>query len=82
VTTVFYSNPKGARLGYAVVAGEALGEEPPGREVTRKGKTYNVASAGGDTVVTWTQQGHTCVIVAPSTVAESKLVDLAASRNV
>jgi hypothetical protein len=82
VTTVFYRNPKGERLGYAVVGGKALGESPAGREVERDGKTYHVADAGSSTVVTWTQQGQTCVIVAPAAVPQSKLVDLAASRNV
>jgi hypothetical protein len=82
VTTVFYRNPDGARLGYAVVSGDELSGEPPGREVSREGKTYHVASAGQRTIVTWTQQGHTCVIAAPATVPSSRLVDLAASRNV
>jgi hypothetical protein len=82
VTTVFYRNPEGARLGYAVVSGDPIDAEPPGRQVTRDGKTYHVASAGGRTIVTWTQQGHTCVIAAPSKVPSTRLVDLAASRNV
>ena len=82
VTTVFYRNPDGARLGYAVVSGAALGDDPPGRQVTRKGKTYDVAGAGERTIVTWTQEGQTCVIVAPSAVPRDRLVDLAASRNV
>src|SRR5687768_11978325 len=82
VTTVFYRNPEGARLGYAVVSGDPLGDDPPGRQVTREGKTYNVARAGARTVVTWTQEGHTCVINAPSGVPQGTLVDLAASRNV
>jgi hypothetical protein len=82
VTTVVYRNPEGARLGYAVVSGDELDAEPPGRPVTRDGKTYHVARAGGRTVVTWTQQGHTCVIAAPATVPSTRLVDLAASRNV
>jgi hypothetical protein len=82
VTTVFYRNPERARLGYAVVSGDPLGGNRPGRQVTRKGKTYNVARAGKRTIVTWTQQGHTCAIVAPSVVPRARLVDLAASRNV
>jgi hypothetical protein len=82
VTTVVYRNPDGARLGYAVVSGDELDAESPGRPVTRDGKTYHVARAGGRTVVTWTQQGHTCVIAAPATVPSTRLVDLAASRNV
>ncbi len=82
VTTVFYRNPEGARFGYTVVSGDPLGGNPPGRQVTRKGKAYNVARAGKRTIVTWTQQGHTCAIVAPSAVPRARLVDLAASRNV
>lgn len=82
VTTVFYRNPDGARLGYAVVSGEPIGGEPPGRQVTRDGKTYHVARRGERTIVTWRQQGHTCVIAGPSEVPATRLVDLAASRNV
>ena len=82
VTTVFYRNPDGARLGYSVVSGDPLGGNPPGRQVTRKGNTYHVAREGEHTTVTWTQQGHTCAIVASSTVPQANLVDLAASRNV
>jgi hypothetical protein len=82
VMTVFYRNPEGARLGYAVVSGDPLGGNPPGRRLTRSGKTYHVAEAGGRTLVTWTQQGHTCAIIAPSRIPEKNLVDLAASRNV
>ena len=82
VTTVFYRNPEEARLGYSVVSGDPLVGKPPGRQVTRKGNTYLVAREGEHTTVTWTQQGHTCAIVASSTVPQANLVDLAASRNV
>ncbi len=81
IKTVFYRNPDGARLGYSVVAGEPLREHPPGREVTRAGNAYHVARSGEHTLVTWTQQGHTCTIVASATVPDARLVDLAASRN-
>jgi hypothetical protein len=82
VTTVFYRNPDGARLGYAVVAGTPLPDRPAGSRVTHKGKTYHVARGDRRTTVTWTQQGHTCVIAAPSVVPKSSLVDLASSRDV
>jgi len=82
ITTVFYRNSQGARLGYAVVSGHTLDGDPPGRQVTRGGKTYHVARAGQRTVVTWNQQGHTCAIVAPARVPRARVVDLAASRNV
>jgi hypothetical protein len=81
VKTVFYRNPDGARLGYSIVAGEPIGERPPGREVTRSGNTYHVARAGEHTLVTWTQQGHTCTFVASAAVPVANLVELADSRN-
>ena len=81
VRTVFYRNPDGARLGYSIVAGKPLAERPPGHKVIRSGTTYHVAQAGEHTLVTWTQQGHTCTFVASSTVPEARLVELAASRN-
>ncbi len=82
VTTVFYRDGYGARLGYSVVDGPPLDESPVGREVVREGNTYHVADAGPNTVVTWTQQGHTCVIVASSEAPAGQVVELAASRNV
>jgi hypothetical protein len=81
VKTVFYRNPAGADLGYAVVDGAALSGWERGRVVTRDGKTYRVDDSGDRTVVTWTQQGQTCVISGASTVPAARLVDLAASRN-
>lgn len=82
VTTVFYRDTDGTRLGYSVVDGPPLDEKPPGREVVRDGNTYHVADAGPSTVVTWEQQGHTCVIVASNGVPAAQLVELAHSRNV
>ena len=82
VTTVSYRNADGAALGYAVVSGDALDEQPAGRRVTRDGKDYFVSSEDGRTVVTWEQQGQTCVIVASAEVPSDRLVELAASRNV
>ena len=81
VKTVFYRNPKGAELGYAVVDGEELDDRARGRTVTRNGETYRVGSTRGRTVVTWTQMGHTCVIVGEPSVPASRLVDLAAWSN-
>ena len=82
VTTVIYRNDQGARMGYAIVSGDALTGAPPGRPVQHNGKTYHVAGVGGRTMVTWTQQGHTCVILASASVPRMRLVEIAASRNV
>jgi hypothetical protein len=82
VTTVVYRNEDGAELGYAIVDGEPLAGTPNGEKVMHEGKTYHVASDAGGTVVTWTQQGHTCVLFTDAGLAQAKLVELAASRNV
>jgi hypothetical protein len=81
VKTVYYRNSEGAHLGYSIVAGAPLAEPPPGRAVPHAGHTYHVAHAGRQTLVTWTQQGHTCMFVASSSVPDSRLVEIAASRN-
>jgi hypothetical protein len=80
VTTVYYRNTKGARLGYSVLAGDPVDEPAPGHKVVRDGKAFSVQRHGSRTTVVWTQQGHTCVIVASANVPPSNLVDLAASR--
>lgn len=82
VTTVFYRNAKGATLGYAIVAGKALEGAAAGDDVVKAGETYRVAHDGGRTTVSWKQEGHTCVIDAPSTVADAKLLELASSSNI
>jgi hypothetical protein len=82
VTTVFYRNPDGAKLGYAIVSGDALEGDPSGQTVTRGDNTYHVAHEGERTTVTWTQDGQTCVITTASPVPPANLVDLADSRNV
>jgi hypothetical protein len=82
VKTVIYRDPEGVRLGYSIVGGEPIPEHPPGRRVIRQGNAYHVARRGRHTLVTWVQQGHTCAIVASAAVPESRLVELAASRNV
>jgi hypothetical protein len=82
VTTVFYRNPKGATLGYSIVAGDPIGGAPDGQDVAVGDDTYRLAHGAGRTTVTWTQDGHTCVIDAPATVPDAKLVELASWANV
>jgi hypothetical protein len=82
VKTVIYRNDEGARLGYSIVDGEPIDERPPGRAVSHEGNTYHVAHRRRRTLVTWVQQGHTCMIVASSSVPAGRLVEIAASRNV
>jgi len=81
VKTVYYHNSEGAQLGYSIVGGAPIAEAPPGQAVTHSGDTYHVTHEADHTLVTWTQQGHTCTFVASSSVPDSRLVEIAASRN-
>ncbi|WP_372790736.1 hypothetical protein [Paraconexibacter sp.] len=82
VTTVTYRNRDGVELAYAIVDGDALPAPDAGREIQRRGFSYRVVRRDERTVVTWEEQGHTCVIDAPGTVPSGTLVDLAAWDNV
>jgi hypothetical protein len=61
VTTVFYSNKQGQRVGYAILAGPALRAQG-GTVISRRGVQYRVLSNAGVPVVTWMRAGHACVI--------------------
>lgn len=62
VTTVFYATSRGARIGYAIVAGRPLAEPSTGTTLTRGGMRFRVIDANGATVVTWREAGHTCIL--------------------
>jgi hypothetical protein len=61
VTTVFYSNAEGRRIGYAIASGRAPATHE-GSVVRRWGVEYRVLSHDGATVVTWQRAGHLCVV--------------------
>ena len=77
-TTVGYTGPRGSTIGYTIVEGPPL-DAPDGRQVRRGGTTYTVVRSGGRTLVTWEQDGRTCIVGAPRAVPASRLVNLAAS---
>jgi len=78
VRTVSYAAPDGTRAGYSVVAGPPLRAPRSLRGWTVRGTTYHVMRMGGDRVVVWERGGHTCVLRAPASVTEARLVKLAA----
>lgn len=61
VTTVFYKNSKGQRVGYAILAGAAPAVST-GTVIERAGVPYRLLSSGGVTTVTWHRDGHLCVV--------------------
>lgn len=75
VTTVFYANAEGLRIGYAIVSGSA--PTTHGGTVVWRGATpYRVTVHDGATVITWQRAGHLC-IVAGRGVGARTLLDLA-----
>jgi hypothetical protein len=75
VTTVFYTDTQGRRIGYAIVSGRAP-TTSGGATVTRWGTSYRVLAHDGATVVTWERGGHLCVMAGRG-VSASTLVSLA-----
>ncbi len=79
VTTVFYRAPSGARVGYSIVAGNAL-KLPPGQTWTIAGTHYIVRTDEQSSFITWRRDGHTCVIAGRS-LTSSTLLQLATARE-
>jgi hypothetical protein len=75
VTTVFYTDAQGRRIGYAIVSGRAPATSG-GTTLTRWGVTYRVLAHGEATVVTWERGGHLCVMAGRGVSART-LVSLA-----
>lgn len=62
VTTVFYTNSGGQRIGYAIVAGTPAPRVSGGKIVWRGGVPYRLLTSNGAAVVTWLRDGHLCVV--------------------
>jgi hypothetical protein len=62
VTTIFYANGRGRRIGYSIVAGSAP-SQPSGGVVTRRdGTPYRLLTQNGAPVISWVRGGHLCVV--------------------
>jgi hypothetical protein len=62
VRTVFYTDARGRRIGYAIVAGTPAPRIAAGAVQWRSGTEYRLTRLHGAEVVTWTQDGHLCVV--------------------
>jgi hypothetical protein len=62
VRTVFYTDGKGRRVGYAIVAGHPAPHLGSGTVHWHEGTPYHLAYVGGKPVVTWYRDGHLCVV--------------------
>jgi hypothetical protein len=61
VTTVFYADTQGRRIGYAIVSGPAWATHG-GTLKWRAGVPYRLLTHDGATVVAWPRGGHLCVV--------------------
>ncbi len=62
VTTIFYENSHGKRIGYSIVAGGAPSQGSGGVVSRRDGTPYRLLTIDGSPVVTWLRNGHLCVV--------------------
>jgi hypothetical protein len=62
VTTVFYANADGRRIGYAILAGSPAPRIGGGVIAWRHGVPYRLLSENGASVVTWLRDGRLCVL--------------------
>jgi hypothetical protein len=80
VRTVFYSDARGQRIGYAIVSGTPAPAASGGTVVWRHGTSYRLLSEHGLTSVAWLRSGRLCV-VAGRGVSSSTLLALASWRE-
>lgn len=62
ITTVFYDDSSGRRIGYAILAGTPAPRIGGGVIVWRAGVSYRLLTENGAAVVTWLRDGHLCVV--------------------
>jgi hypothetical protein len=60
-TTVFYEKSRN-RIGYTIVAGDALKAPADARVVRREGTVVRLFTLGGRQVATWERRGRTCIL--------------------
>jgi hypothetical protein len=62
ITTVFYVNRHGQRLGYAIVAGTPAPATAGGVVSWKDGTPYRLSVQDGSNVVSWQRDGQLCVV--------------------
>lgn len=80
VTTVFYSDDAGRRIGYAIVAGTPAPAVSGGVVVWRGAIAYRLLGEPGTRAVAWLRQGRLCVLAGRG-VSGATLLRLASSQG-
>ena len=76
--TVYYADPRGVRLGYTILAGSPVDWSAGSRKVVSNGVEVHVSRTAGRVIAEWRERDHSCVISAPGSVPERRMVYLAA----
>ncbi len=79
ITTVYYSDRSGARVGYSIVAGRAL-DKPAGEVLARRGRRFTLTHDGSLRIVIWLRSGHTCVLAGRG-ISDQALLRLASGNG-
>jgi hypothetical protein len=79
--TVYYENAKGVRAAYTILGGDTIDAPSSAHKQTANGIELWIAQDHGRRIVTWTRDGHTCVLSAPLAVPEQKLLELASWKG-
>jgi hypothetical protein len=61
IVTVYYRAPDGTRVGYSIVPGHTL-TQPGGATTVFRGVGYTYGRLGSGRYITWSRDGHTCLI--------------------
>jgi hypothetical protein len=62
ITTVFYADSSGRRIGYAILAGTPVPRVAAGVVARHAGVPYRLLAENGAAVVTWLRDGHLCIL--------------------
>ncbi|MGO9487965.1 MAG: hypothetical protein ACLQBB_02915 [Solirubrobacteraceae bacterium] len=73
ITTVFYQDERGRRIGYAIVGGTPPPAISAGTAWRHDGTVFHVATVNGAHVVTWLRDGHLCIVSGRGTSAATLL---------
>lgn len=66
VTTAYYRSYDVGTLGYSIVAGTPIAWGAAGTTTLRGGERYGLLAQNGAHIVTWVEDGHTCVLASRS----------------
>ena len=80
VTTELYRSYGLGTIGYSIVSGGPLRWGASGSTWVRAGERYGLISAHRETIVTWVQSGHTCIL-ASRTANATVMLALAAQER-